>query len=158
MHDTLCMMNDERCTKPAPGLRLRLRLRLRLESASRYPLSGDLDLQDTIFFHQTGVPRSRPFCSISFNKGDRLVSLQLSISSEHLHLHLHLHLRHIPCCAVWFGVLSSIISPNHILYHIISISDRAEIHIMGIFFWFRVWVWGCEAVDRCGLPRRLQGF
>ncbi|KAG7548946.1 hypothetical protein FFLO_03151 [Filobasidium floriforme] len=35
-------------------------------------LSKEPGDKDTIFFHQTGVPRSRPFCSISFNKGDRL--------------------------------------------------------------------------------------
>jgi len=88
-------------------------------------------LQDTIFFHQTVVPRSRPFCSISFNKGDRLVSLQLPSHANTCDCTLRLHLRHIPCCAFLFRVLSNIISPNHIS-HIISISDRAEIH--GKFF------------------------
>lgn len=64
-----CMTDDKRCTNPTRSCAPVAAIAAAIAMAV---------LQDTIFFHQTGVPRSRPFCSISFNKGDRLVSLQLS--------------------------------------------------------------------------------
>jgi hypothetical protein len=119
-----CMTDDKRCTNPTRSCAPVAAIAAAIAMAV---------LQDTIFFHQTGVPRSRPFCSISFNKGDRLVSLQLSSHPNTCTCTCTYACIYATSLVTPYGLVSSRASYHQTTYHI-SYLYPIKLKSMGFFF------------------------
>jgi hypothetical protein len=101
---TRCMTDDERRTNPV------------LSCAPVAAVDGGCGLAGHDLLPPNRRPSVPPILLDLVKQGGQAGKSTTPISCKHLHLRLRLC--HIPCYAVWFGVLSSIISPNHTSYHI----------------------------------------